>query len=820
MARQRGMGSAIAGAAGDGTALASRSVVPLRAVVVAALLSLALGAALYEGLAGERPSVAAARFRAASHLRAGASSRRKGLSSLPLAAQGPVSEALGADDPAYRVRAAGGGLAATSPAQHLSASFDRSGVTVSSGAAWVDLSLRAVGFGASLRTLGEVAPRVKANRVSYARAGLSEWYVNGPLGLEQGFTIPSAPSAHADGALTLAMALSGNAHASLASGGQTISFHRAGRSVLRYSGLSATDARGRPLHSWLELHGGQILLRVDAAGARYPLRIDPFIQQGGKLTGGGERGEEGAFGVSVALSAGGEYALVGGPSDNGKVGAAWVFLRSGATWSQQGPKLTGKEEAGAGEFGTSVALSEKGEYALIGGPGDNEHAGAAWVFTRSGTTWTQQTKLTGKEETGKGYFGYSVALAAKEANYALIGGPNNNGAVGATWAFSRSGTTWTQQAKLTGGSESGNGTLGFSVALSYTGEYALIGGPTNSEGAGAAWVFTRSGTTWTQQTMLTGSGETGAGEFGESVALSEKGEYALIGAPNNNENAGAVWVETRSGTTWAQQAKLTGTEATGNAEFGTSVGLAAKEANYALIGGPANNGGVGAAWAFSRSSTTWTQQAKLTGSGESGNGNFGYSVTLSSTGEYALMGGPGDNREVGAAWVFTRSGATWAQQGEKLTGKEEIHEGESGGKGAFGFSVALSAGGEYALIGGPSDNGGVGAAWVFLRSGTTWTQQGPKLTGKEEAGAGQFGWSVALASKEANYALIGGPENNAGAGAAWVFLRSGEKWTYQATLTGKEESGPGEVGTSVALSATGEYALLGGPTDNSGAGAA
>ncbi len=881
MARQRGIGSAIAGAAGDGTALASRSVAPLRALLVAALLSLMLGAALYEGLAGEHPSVAALRFRAASHLRAGASSRRKGLSSLPLAAQGPVSEALGADDPAYRVRASGGGLGAVSPAQQLSANFGRSGVSVSSGTTWLDLSLRAVGFGASLRTLGQVAPRVKANRVSYARAGLSEWYVNGPLGLEQGFTIPSAPSAHADGALTLAMALSGNAHASLASGGQSISFRRAGRSVLRYSGLSATDARGRALHSWLELRGGEILLRVDTAGARYPLRIDPFIQQGEKLTGGGERGEEGAFGVSVALSAGGEYALVGGPGDNGKVGAAWVFLRSGATWSQQGPKLTGKEEAGAGEFGTSVALSEKGEYALIGGPGDNEHAGAAWVFTRSGTTWTQQTKITGKEETGKGYFGLSVALAAKEANYALIGGPANNGGVGAAWVETRSGTTWSYQAKLTGSGESGNGGFGYSLALNYTGEYALLGGPTNNGGVGAAWVFLRESgkTTWAQQAMLTGSGETGEGEFGYSVALSEKGEYALIGAPNNNGNAGAAWVFLRESgkTTWAQQAMLTGSGETGEGEFGYSVALASKEANYALIGGPANNGGVGAAWVFLRETgkTTWTQQAKLTGGGESGNGGFGYSVALSATGEYALMGGPGDNREVGAAWVFTRSGATWAQQGEKLTGKEEIHEGESGGKGAFGFSVALSAGGEYALIGGPSDNGGVGAAWVFLRSGTTWTQQGPKLTGKEEAGAGHFGWSVALsekgeyaliggpldneyagaawvftrsgttwsqqgakltgsgesgkgyfgwsvalASKEANYALIGGPENNAGAGAAWVFLRSGEKWTYQATLTGKEESGPGEVGTSVALSSTGEYALLGGPSNKEGVGAA
>ena len=351
MAMKRGVTSAVPDPVGDGPALRAGSAVPWRALVACALLSLALGAALYESLAGGRASVAPARFRASSHLHAGASSHRKGLSSLPLAAQGPVSEAVGADSRAYRVGASGSGFRAASPAQHLSTSFSRSGVSVTSGSARVRLSLRAVGYGASLQALGDVAPRVKANRVSYARAGLNEWYVNGPLGLEQGFTIPRAPHTHPAGALTLSMELSGNTRASLASGGQSINFGRAGRPVLRYSGLIATDARGRTLHSWLELHAGRILLRVDAAGARYPLRIDPFVQQGAKLTGGGERGEEGAFGFSVALSANGEYALIGGPSDNGKVGAAWVFLRSGTTWAQQGPKLTGKEEAGAGEFG-------------------------------------------------------------------------------------------------------------------------------------------------------------------------------------------------------------------------------------------------------------------------------------------------------------------------------------------------------------------------------------------------------------------------------------------------------------------------------------
>ena len=444
------------GSTGNRVVLGTGAVVPWRALVAAALLSLLLGAALYEGLAGERSSVGAAHLRASSRLRPGASSQKKGLSSLPLAAQGPVSEALGADNPAYRVTASKGGFAAASPAQHLNASFDRSGVSRQLGrdARGVEPARR------GLRHLAERAWRGRPAREGqsclYARAGLSEWYVNGPLGLEQGFTIPRAPSAHPAGALTLSMTLSGNAHASLGSGGQSITFSRTGRPVLRYSGLSATDARGHALHSWLELHAGRILLRVDASGARYPLRIDPIVQQGGKLTGSGERGEEGDFGYSVALNATGEYALIGGPADNGGIGAAWVFVReSGKTeWKQQGAKLTGKEEAGAGEFGTSVALSEKGEYALIGGSGDNNGMGAAWVFLRESgkTTWAQQAKLTAKsgEEIGKGEFGKSVSLSAT-GEYALIGAPGDKEGIGAAWVFLRESgkTTWAQQgAKL------------------------------------------------------------------------------------------------------------------------------------------------------------------------------------------------------------------------------------------------------------------------------------------------------------------------------------------------------------------------------------
>ena len=146
--------------------------------------------------------------------------------------------------------------------------------------------------------------------------------------------------------------------------------------------------------------------------------------------------------------------------------------------------------------------------------------------------------------------------------------------------------------------------------------------------------------------------------------------------------------------------------------------------------------------------------------------HFGDSVALSSDGNTALIGGPGDNVGVGAAWVFTRSGSTWTQQGSKLTGSGEV-----GIASEFGFSVALSSDGNTAVIGGPLDNGEAGAVWLFTRSGSTWTQEGAKLTGTGPDGVAQFGSSVALSSSGST-ALIGGPGDYGGTGATWTFIQS------------------------------------------------
>jgi len=165
-----------------------------------------------------------------------------------------------------------------------------------------------------------------------------------------------------------------------------------------------------------------------------------WIQQGEPLTGDPDQGyADSEFGAGVALSSNGKTALVGAPREGGASGAAWVFTRTGTTWANPGEKLTiDHPERYEDYFGGSVALSSSGDIALIGGPFYGEYgfeAGAAWVFTRSGTTWIQQPEeLTGTGTERGSEFGWGVTLSSG-GETALIGGPNDNGTLGAAWVF-------------------------------------------------------------------------------------------------------------------------------------------------------------------------------------------------------------------------------------------------------------------------------------------------------------------------------------------------------------------------------------------------
>ena len=481
---------------------------------------------------------------------------------------------------------------------------------------------------------------------------------------------------------------------------------RAGR--VRAGAASPEPGRGIPLScrlfiSALSLAGIVLVLLCGQAAASGGelLTADSVLEPNGQLAATGEEGE-GRFGGSVAVSADGTTALVGAPADGGLVGAVWVFTRSGSAWTQQGAKLTvpeapGEEpglcleEPGECGIGASVAISADGNTALVGSPRQLGERGAAWVFTRSGATWTLREQLTaGEEEQGAGRFGVSVALSA-DGKSALVGAPRDNGQRGGVWAFRRT--------------ESG---------------------------------FAHDGA------ELVGLLESGTGFFGRSIALSADGSAALIGSPGAEGHAGAAWAYTRSATGWPR--------------IGTQLGAA----------------------------------------GESGAGRFGSSAALSADGRTALVGGRGDAEDAGAAWVFTKNASGWSQQGSKLTPSDESR------RGWFGYSAALSANGDLALIGGPRDDNPLGAVWTFQRESGAWSQLGEKLVPAEAGAAGSFGWRLALAANE-SIALVGAPHDEANAGNAWAF--AGTPLPPPSIIEISPATGPVSGGTEVTI--TGEGFLPG-----------
>jgi hypothetical protein len=401
----------------------------------------------------------------------------------------------------------------------------------------------------------------------------------------------------------------------------------------------------------------------------------------------------------------------------------------------------------------------------------NATCAAVTPFCISGVceSFVQQTpKLVGSGFINPA-FGISQGSAEAlsfDGNTLAIGASSDNGGIGATWVFTRTDSTWIQQIKLVGAGFNGSMiNQGASVAISDDGNTLALGGPGNSGGNGAAWVFVRSGIAWTQQVgPLTGTGSTGPSQQGVSIALSDDGNTLALGAPGDDSN-GAAWVFVRSGTTWSQQVgPLVGTSAIGNAGQGFSIALSA-DGNTLAVGGPVDNSLIGAVWVFVRSGTTWAQQAKLVGAGSIGQSFQGLSVSLSDDGNTLAIGGPSDNSGIGAVWIFTRSGTTWMQQAEL------VGAGASGPAGQ-GSSISLSADGNTLVEGGPSDGNTTGAAWVFTRVGTAWNQSGPKLvgTGGTPTSPPQQGKSISISGDGSTFAT-GGPVDNNTIGATWVFAR-------------------------------------------------
>ncbi len=336
-------------------------------------------------------------------------------------------------------------------------------------------------------------------------------------------------------------------------------------------------------------------------------------------------------------------------------------------------------------------------------------------------------------------------------------------------------TVWTQTAELVASDGAGDTLFGTSVALS--GTTAILGAPACSgqwAAIGAAYVFSQSGDGWVQQAKLQASDGVACDQFGQSVALS--GDTALVGAPG----ADSAYVFVRNGTTWTQQAKLT---VSAESTFGWSVAVSGDTA----VVGTWSGGGV---YAFGRQGTTWTQQAQLGTDGADAGDGFGWSVGVD--GATAIVGAYGAQvgsvSYQGAAYVFAQSGGAWTQQAVLAAS-----DGKSGDN--FGASVAL--GGGTAIVGAEKNvtaNADQGAAYVFVQSGATWSQQA-ELHASNGTPLDLFGNNVALSG---DTAVIAGFDAKAPAQALYVFARSGSTWGQQAELTANT-AGSGNFGSALAI---------------------
>lgn len=365
-------------------------------------------------------------------------------------------------------------------------------------------------------------------------------------------------------------------------------------------------------------------------------------------------------------------------------------------------------------FSRSVCID--GDTAVVGAPGEDTEVGrstgSVYVFIHDGTSWSRQAKLL-PDIDGKG-FGASVSI---EGDTAVVGSGS-----GLVYVFVRDETSWTQQAKLHGDADA-NRSDSFGLAVSLNDDTVVVGAPREDtetgERTGAAYIFSRDGESWTRQAKLLPD-DPDSQQFGAAVSLDAN--TAVVGAPQEDRlqeetafiNEGAAYVFTRDGTSWTIQSKLVlnigDAQKIGYAHFGYSVSI---DSDSIVVGMFYSASFMpkfaGFAYVYTRDGASWTRQTKLLSdvSDRSINDRFGRAVSID--GDTIVVGSPISDlvpdhirQEIGErAYVFTRDGNTWTRQAELKSKTDSPYE-------DFGMSVSLSGG--TALIGATD---GQGVAYVF-----------------------------------------------------------------------------------------------------------
>jgi hypothetical protein len=413
--------------------------------------------------------------------------------------------------------------------------------------------------------------------------------------------------------------------------------------------------------------GTNILPQVSSFTLTFPVDWSSITQQAQIQASDADGFDD--FGNAISITPDGSTVIVGAHrNDTGGTnnGAAYIFTLSGSSWSQQA-QIQASDAESMDHFGYGVDISENGNTAIVGSWNEDttaSDAGAAYIFIRSGTSWSQQAKIQHSGATQNDNFGSAVSIT-NDGNMAIIGARAREDQVnyissGAAYIFTRSGTSWSQQAELFPSNPTSGDEFGWSVSISKSdGNTAIVGSPLEDTGvsnAGSAYIYTRSGTSWSQQAQIQASDRGSSDNFGRSVSISDDGNTAIIGSPYEDSgatNTGAAYIFTRSGTTWSQQAKIQASDLPGGGQFGISVDIKG-DGDTVAVGAQNANNGAGYAYIFTRSGSSWTQQVRIQASNAGPSDQFGCSIAISESS--VVVGAYSEDTtadESGSAYIFS-----------------------------------------------------------------------------------------------------------------------------------------------------------------------
>ena len=514
----------------------------------------------------------------------------------------------------------------------------------------------------------------------------------------------------------------------------------------------------------------------------------------------------------AVTTAGGAFSADADSDNNGSGTFSLAEAVLGAFSEQQ--KVTASDAASGDHFGYSLSVSD--DTAIIGAYGADSSSGSAYVFVRSGGTWIQQQKLTRSGAVAGDNFAYSVSVSGDTA---IVGAHLDDGdgfESGSAFVFTRSGGTWTEQQRLTSSDIVARDKFGCSVSVS--GDTIIIGAYGDDDAgsnSGSAYVFRQSGGTWTQQKKLTASDGAAQDYFGYTVSVS--GDTAIVGAWGNDDagaNSGSTYVFWFNGGTWTEQQKLTASDGAEGDHFGYSLSVSGDTAIIGAYEDDDDGSESGSAYIFERSGVTWTVQQKLTASDAAAEDYFGYSVSVS--GDTVIVGAHYDDDvggSSGSAYVFARSGATWTQR-EKLTASDGV------ANDIFGISVSLS--GDTAVVGSYGDDDGgssSGSAYLFQHSagspgGSISTGSGPvSITADKIDLQGPItaaGQTVTLQPSTAGHAVDLGSDTDAAANTLELSDLELDNITADVLRIGETEAGPITISSFISPAGTDTLHLISG----------